>query len=197
MQIPPPRIPGRLLSAVERGHESEQMRRNQWVRRGGEEASWSMLNHILYATQTYMSGQERRKQPGEMRVKKKNAAASWKKVRWMCGASLHLSAKLLQVSGDTHRHSVDGGSENTAVRRLDQLNPFSFDFYHYSALLLFHLHHVMVFEKIFFLRLHTIHRFQCWDRADNSNKESLSQHLKHFHWQCERLESTQLRPLRS
>lgn len=71
MQIPPPRIPGRLLSAVERGHESEQMRRNQWVRRGGEEASWSMLNHILYATQTYMSGQERRKQPGEMRVKKK------------------------------------------------------------------------------------------------------------------------------
>lgn len=66
-----------------------------------------MLNHILYATQTYMSGQERRKQPGEMRVKKK------------CGCILEESemdvwrvptsvSKLLQVSGDTHSHSVDG-----------------------------------------------------------------------------------------
>lgn len=146
MQIPPPppRIPGRLFSAVEQGHESEQMRRNQWVRREGEEASWSMLNHILYATQTYMSGQERRKQPGEMRVKKKMRLHLGRK--WDgCVARPYICQQTAAGFG-RHTQSLSG--------RLDQLNPFSFDFYHYSALLLFHLHHVMVFEKIFFASPH-------------------------------------------
>lgn len=149
MQIPPPESPADffLLS-------SEGMRVNRW----GETSEWGEKAR-RHRDRCWITSFMQHKHIWVDRSGENNRVKwGWKK---KCSCILEESemdvwrvptsvSKLLQVSGDTHSHSVDGGSENTAIRRLDQLNPFSFDFYHYSALLLFHLHHVMVFEKIFF-----------------------------------------------
>lgn len=73
------------------GNESE-MDRNQWERRWG--ISQSVLDHILYVRETCMYELTGAKQWCEMTVLLKKCCHVLKKIKWMCGISLHLSANL-------------------------------------------------------------------------------------------------------
>lgn len=194
MQIPPPNPRQTFFCCRARAWEwtDEEKSVSEERRRGGiviDAESHPLCNTNIYewtgaAKTTRWNEGEKKMEESEMDV-------------WRVPTSV---SKLLQVQ-ETHTVTQWMGSENTAIRRLDQLNPFQlFPSHSISIIILpyFSFTFTMLWSlKKYSLCLHTIICFQCWDRADNSNKESLSQHLKHFHWQCERLESTQLRPLRS
>lgn len=110
MQIFPP---GRLFLCCRfEGMGVKRKRNGQGGGEDGKEASRSMLNHILYATQTYicMSEQQRRnKQPREMRVRKK-CVCMWE-----------------DSEMDVRRVPTSGGSGDACGREMtfiDQLNPY-------------------------------------------------------------------------